>query len=196
LGRLRGDWWFGPLKKEVEGEVEPDWVEILLLAQLCEMDVDEFIATSYLPGVREPSEGECVSVAHNSSQTKEPDEQDPDITKKREVANRIRSEIYGRIQTGQSLSGLILLGQVYHFWRKEKHCPTVAEVAHLMGITRDTFYRHGHTTQEIERAYLSASGELKRDLPDPRGLDSVQRANWKAKKPTVESLHRDLYRDD
>src|SRR5437016_6018278 len=29
LGRLRGDWWFGPWKKEVDGEIEPDWAEVL-----------------------------------------------------------------------------------------------------------------------------------------------------------------------
>jgi hypothetical protein len=196
LGRLRGDWWFGPWKKDAEGEFEPDWAEMLLLAQFCQMDVDEFVATSYLPGVKEPSEGECVSVPDNSTQTKEPGEQDPNETEKRKNANRIRSAIYERVQKRQSLSDWILAGLVYQFWRKEKRCPTVTEIADLMGISRDTFYRRGHTTQEIERAYLTASGELKRDLPDLSGLDSVQRANWKAKKPTVESLHRDLYRDD
>jgi hypothetical protein len=72
----------------------------------------------------------------------------------------------------------------------------VAEIAGLRGISRDTFYRLGHTKQEIERAYFTASGEVKRDLPDPRGLDSVQRANWKARKPTFESLQRNLYRND
>jgi hypothetical protein len=62
-----------------------------------------------------------------------------------------------------------------------------------MGISRDTFYRRGHTSKEIEGAYYTASGESKRELPDPDGLNPVQRANRKAKKPTFASLQRDLY---
>jgi hypothetical protein len=196
LGRLRGDWWFGPWKKEVEGEIESDWAEMLLLAQFCEMDVDEFVATSHLPGVIEPHESECVSVPDDSGHAEGPDEQDLDIIKKRETANRIRSAINERVQKRQFLSDWILAGQVYQFWRKKDRCPTVAEIANLMGISRDTFNRRGHTPEEIARAYLTASGELTRDLPDLRGLDSVQRANRKAKKSTFESLQRDHYGDD
>jgi hypothetical protein len=100
------------------------------------------------------------------------------------------------VQKGRSLGGAILLCLVYQFRRKEKRCPRVAEIAGLMGISRDTFNRRGHTKQEIKLAYLSASDESTWDPPDPQGIDSVQRANWKARKPTFESLQRDLYGDD
>jgi hypothetical protein len=64
-----------------------------------------------------------------------------------------------------------------------------------MGISRGTFYRHGHTSREIAHAYLTASGELKRALPDPDGFDPVQRANWEAKKRCYDSDY-DPYSED
>jgi len=103
-----------------------------------------------------------------------------------------RVKIIERLETGKSFSDLLLTGWVYHFWHENKDRPTVAETAELMGISRDTFYQRGHTSREIERAYYTASGESKRDLPDPDGLDPVQRANRNAKKPGFARLHCDL----
>jgi excisionase family DNA binding protein len=191
LQKIRGDWPFDG-SSDAEGEIELDWAEMLMLAQLCEMDLDDFIATSYLPGVKEPSQDECLFVAHNSNEAEEPNKEDPGETKKRQAASRIRSAIYERPQSGTSLSGMILIGQVYQFWRKKKRRPTVAEIAQQMHMSRSDFYRR-YTAQELRRAYRTASGsgELKRDLPDPGGLDPVQRANRNAKKCGFTSLQRD-----
>ena len=140
LGRLRGDWWFGPWDKEdVEGEIEADWAESLLLSQLCQMDEEDFIATPFLPGVNEPSPDECVFVADNSNRTAEPNKEDPDVMKKRMSARLYRSEIYKKVASGASLNPLILIGQVYQFWRKNLRPPTVTEIAQQMRMRRGAY---------------------------------------------------------
>jgi len=50
-----------------------------------------------------------------------------------------------------------------------------------MGLSRAAFYRR-YTRQELNCAYRDASNQAEVHLPDPRGLDAVQRANLKAKK--------------
>jgi hypothetical protein len=136
-----------------------------------------------------------VFVAHNSNRTDEPNKQDPDEIKRREAVSRIRSLIWERLRSGASFDYLILIGLVYQFWLTNQSYPTVAKIARLMGISRGTFYRHGHTSREIALAYLTASGELKRALPDPDGFDPVQRANWEAKKRCYDSDY-DPYSED
>jgi AraC-like DNA-binding protein len=180
LLKLRG--WPYSGAQDLEGEIEPDWAEMLVLAQDCEMDLDDFIATPFLPGVNEPDPRECVFVAHNSNRTDEPNKQDPDEIKRREAfASRIRSLIWESLQSGASFNGLILIGQVYQFWQKNLRPPTVGEIAQQMRMSRGAFYRR-FTPQELYEAYFVAAGELKRALPDPDGFDPVQRANWEAKK--------------
>ena len=53
-----------------------------------------------------------------------------------------------------------------------------------------------NTAKELNKDYLTASGQGKRDLPDPDGLDQLQRAQLNAKKPGFSRLHRDPYSDD
>jgi hypothetical protein len=194
LLKLQGDWPSGG--REAEGEIESDWAEMLVLAQLCGMGLDEFIAAPFLPGVIEPPQDECVSIAHNSNQIDEPIRQDPDEMKKREAANRIRSLIWERLRSGASFDDLIIIGLVYQVWLTNiSRRPTITEIARLMGISRGTFYRHGHTNQEIACAYLAASNESRRDLPDPDGLDPVQRANIRARRPAYTSSNYDPFDD-
>ncbi len=191
LLKLQG--WPSSGDRDAVGEFELDWVENLALSQLCEMDEDDFVATPFLPGVKEPDPSECVFSPHNTNQAEEPDKQDPEIMKKREVASQIRSGIYGR-QSGRLRSRTVLIGQVYQFWRKNQRPPTVGEIAQQMRISRDTFYRR-YTSEELYQAYLTAARELKRALPDPDGLSPVQRANLKAKKRCYDSDY-DPYSED
>jgi hypothetical protein len=87
---------------------------------------------------------------------------------------------------------MILWGSVYQFWRKHKRPPTVGEIAEEMRLSRSTCYWR-YTPQDFHKAVLIASGEVKRDLPDLRGLDSTQRASLAAEKPGFSHVQRDFY---
>jgi hypothetical protein len=179
LARRRDDWPFKGIKiGEIGGDFSPDIAERLLLTQLFEVGISETIPVPYL--------AELDLDLLEQGLIKQP------IGKKEILARRIQDLITERLEAGKSFSDLLLKGWVYFFWRENKKCyPTVAEIAQLMGISRDTFYRRGHTSKEIARAYYTASGESKRDLPDLDGLDSVQRANRNARKRTFASLQHD-----
>jgi hypothetical protein len=61
-----------------------------------------------------------------------------------------------------------------------------------MGLSRQDLYRKKCNAETINTAYLWATGEFKRELPDPEGLDPVQRQNRKAKKSGFVALKRQL----
>src|SRR5438093_1086560 len=167
LHRHASDWPFKKNAGDFEGDSEPDFAEWLLLAQLYECDLREWVPVPYLA-----EQGE--EIAQDLTEQAEPE--------KASKARRIQDEIIRRLKSGESLSDLLLLGWVYQFWRKNQRRPTVAEIGELMGLNRAALYRRGYSAQKIDEAYLTAAGELKRILPDPSGLDSVQIANLKAKK--------------
>ncbi len=193
LLKLLGDWPSGG--RDAEGEFEADSAENLLPSQLCQMDEDDFIAKPFLPGIKEPSEQECVFVAHASNCTAEPNKKDSEIMRKREMASRIRSKIYKKVASGASLNPLILIGEVYQFWRKNLRSPKVTEIAKQMRISRGTFYRR-FTPEGLNMAYLVASGEVgRRVLPDLDGLNPVQRANIRARRRTYTSDNYDPFDD-
>src|SRR5205823_8251129 len=83
------------------------------------------------------------------------------------MARQIQDEIIERLRHGKSIADLLLLGWVYQFWHKNQHrpqkdqrCPTVAEIAKLMGLSRGSFYRR-YTSADLNKAYFVASGESK-----------------------------------
>ena len=169
MEKRRDDWPFKGVKLgEIRGDFEEEFAELLTLAQLFRMDIRKRAPVLYLAELGDDSLPESI---------KQP------VGKKEKLARLIQDRISKRLNTGKSFSDMLLIGWVYQFWRKHKRKPTVTEIAKLMRISRDTFYRR-YTAQKLHEAYYTASGESKRDLPDPDGLDSVQRANWKAKKKT------------
>jgi hypothetical protein len=87
---------------------------------------------------------------------------------------------------------MLVLGWVYQLSRENQRLPTVAEVAELVWLSRPTLYRKKCSAKTINKYYLVAIGELRRDLPGADELDSAQRANRKAKKPGFEALKRQL----
>jgi hypothetical protein len=176
LEKRRDDWPFKGQTRDLQGDFSEDIAERLLLTQFYQLGLYEKPPVPYL--------AELPDVLTKGFIAKP-------ISKKEILARKIQDLIMKRFENGESLSDLLLTGWVYHVWHEKQRCPTVEEIAELMGISRDTFYRRGHTRQEIERAYLTASGESKRDLPDPDGFNPVQRANRKARKPGFERLHHD-----
>jgi hypothetical protein len=174
LEKRSADWPFKGKARKLKDVFADDFAEWLMLAQVYQKDIRKRAPIPYL--------GEPDDLFQFSQQC---------FGKKEKAARRIQELIIERLHSRKPLHDLLLKGWVYQFWRKNKRCPTVDEIAGLMGISRDTFYRHGHTRQEIERAYLTASGESKRDLPDPDGFNPVQRANRKARKPGFERLDPD-----
>ncbi len=73
--------------------------------------------------------------------------------KKAEAALRVESLILEREQNGNPSPDLIFRGSVYQSWLANGRCPTAAEVADAMGMSRSTFYRHGHNSKKIVGAY-------------------------------------------
>jgi hypothetical protein len=61
-----------------------------------------------------------------------------------------------------------------------------------MWLSRPALDRKKYGAKIINKYYLVAIGELRRDLPGADELDSAQRANRKAKKPGFEALKRQL----
>jgi hypothetical protein len=176
------DWPFKGKIGDFEGDFAPDFAEWLMLAQVYEADFFEGIPVPYLAELRYPLYDQLKP--HDGESEKD------------RAARQIQVLIIDRLNNGKSFTDLLLKGWVYQFSRKNEGEPTVDEIAKLMGISRDTFYQRGHTAQELHKAYLTATGKFKQGLPDPDGLDPVQRANRNARKPTFASLQRDLYSDD
>ena len=178
LERRSADWPFKGMKGDIGGDFSPDLAECLLLAQLFEVDISEEIPVPYLAELPDFLDQGLIK--------------QPVGEKESTAARQIQDLIIEREATGKSFSDLLLIGWVYQYSRQNKARPTVGKIADFMGMSRGVFYRR-YTAQQLHKAYLIATGEFKRDLPDPKGLDPVQRANLKAKKSTFESLQRDLY---
>jgi hypothetical protein len=154
----------------------PEIAEALMLARLFEVDIYDKVPVPYL--------AELPDRPHQEELTKDA------INGKKRAARQIQDVIPQRLEAGKSISDILLLGFVYKFWLDNKRRPTVAEIADLMNMSRSAFYRR-YTSKELNKAYLDITGEFKRDVPDPDGLDAVQKANRNAKKPNFASLQRD-----
>ena len=160
------------------GEWDPDFAEWLMLAQVYEVDFFEAIPVPYLAELGDPLCDDLIK-PHDGGGGKDA------------TAIRIQKLIIQRLTTGESFSDLLLIGWVCQFWRKNECEPTVTQIAKLMGLSRGAFYRR-HTAHELHTAYLTASGKSTQGLPDPDGLDPVQKANLRSRKPGFASLNRDL----
>ena len=90
---------------------------------------------------------------------------------KRAAAARIQNLIWQREKNKEPVSDLLPLGFVYQVWLKSERCPTVAEIAKLMGISRSGFYRKGHSFAEIRKAYHEGCERIRIDLPGRDGAD-------------------------
>ena len=167
--------WYRKIRK-LEEVFAPEIVEMLMLARIYGVDVHDKVPVPYLAELEDrPHQEELTENAING---------------KERAARQIQDLISQRLEAGKSLSDLFLIGSVYKFWLDNKRRPTVAEIADLMKMSRQAFYRR-YSTQELNEAYFTVTGESKRDLPDPDGLDPVQRANRNARKPSFASLQRD-----
>jgi hypothetical protein len=180
LNSRSGEWPFKKNAEDFEGDWDHDFAEWLLLAQLYECALDERVPVPYLAE-------QWDSIAQDL--TEEAEQADPERASK---ARRIQDEIIRRLQAGKSFSDLLLIGWVYQFWLKNQRGPTVGEIADFMGLSRQAFYRR-YTRADLYRALRVARGHVKARLPDPGGLDSVQKANLKAKKRTID---HDPFADD
>jgi hypothetical protein len=107
------------------------------------------------------------------------------------TARAIHDQIMQRIQNQEHISDLLLRGWVCHFWREERRRPTVGEIADRMGLSKTAWYRR-YKRKDLYQAWR----DVESSLPDPKLLESVQRANNKAKKPGFASFNRDPYSDN
>jgi hypothetical protein len=178
LEKRRSVWPFEEGAGDLQGNWAPELAESLLLAQLYQRDIDE--------GVPVPALAELADLLQEGLIEEEP----TDENERR--ARQIQDEIIRRLENGKPFWDMLVFGWVYQFSRRNQRCPTVEEVADLMGLSRPAVYRRNCDADTINEAYLIAIREFKRDLRDPTGLDSVQRQNRKAKKPGFEALKRQL----
>jgi hypothetical protein len=178
LEKRRDDWQFQSGAGDLQGDFAPDLAEALVLAQLYQRDLDEDLPVQTIAEFGDP-------VWYGAQPT----------DAKACAARKIQDLIMQRMQNGKSVSDLLLTGWVYQFWHKNQRRPTVAEIAELMGLSRGGFYRR-YTSADLNKNYLVVSGESERVLPDIDGLNAVERANRKAKKPGFGSFNRDPYSDD
>jgi hypothetical protein len=151
--------------KDFHGDWAPDFAEWLMLAQLYQRYLGEDLPVPTIAELGDP-------VWEGIEQSTDP---------RAKIARRIQNEIIQRLENGKSFSDLLLKGWVYQFWRRYKRRPTVAEIAEFMGLSVGAFYRR-YTRAEMYKALRTACGRVAPRLPDPKGLDSVQRANIRAKK--------------
>jgi hypothetical protein len=170
-----GDWPFDDNAGDWQGEWTEDFAEWLMLAQLYQRDLEEGVP---VPTIAELGDPICEEI-----------EQSTDSRGK--AAKRIQDEIVRRLETGKSLWDLVVKGWVYQFWLRNQRLPTVEEVAELMGLSRPALYYRGYNAKRLAEDYLTATGELKRELPGLDGLDSTQRANVRAKTRGFGSVDRD-----
>ena len=156
------------LSKEMVGDFEPEYAEILTLAHLRGQEIDE-MGTEH---------------EHTDTLPSEP----------AKAFAQIRKEIARRETKGDRVWDVQLLGWVKQYWLKhrngeqhdceEQDCPTVAEIAEMMKISRSTFYRRGLSSKDLEKAYRIAAGEFFSSGSGANESDSVKSVNRKAKKRT------------
>jgi hypothetical protein len=183
LEKRSGDWPFEEGAGHFQGNWDPELAESLLLAQLYQRDIDE--------GVPVPSLAELGDLLQQGLIEEEP----ADENERR--ARRMQDEIIRRLETGKPFWDLIVKGWVYQLWlRNQQRLPTVEEVAELMRLSRPALYSRGYNAKKLAKDYLTATGELKSELPGPDGRDSTQRANLRAKKRGFGSIDRDPFADD
>ena len=180
LQRRSSNWPFKKKGRDFQGDWEPDFAEWLTLAQLYQQRLGEPLPVPTIAEQGDPMWEEIIEECT-----------DP----RAEMAREIQEEIIRRIQNKESFSDMLLTGWVYQFWHEKKRRPTVAELAEFMGKSRDTFNRH-YTLAQLYRALRVACGRVETRMADPEGLDAVQRANRKAKKPRFGSGGRDPFADD
>jgi len=178
LERRSADWPF--TDRKLEDIFAPEIAEPLTLALIFEVDLSGEVPVPYLAELADRPHQELTEHATNGKES---------------AAGQIQDLITERLEAGESISDILLIGFVYKFWLDNERPPTLAEIAALMKLSRQAFHRR-YSSLELNKAYLIASGEFKRDLPDPDGLDPVQRANRNAKKPGFSKIHRDPFSDN
>jgi hypothetical protein len=180
LAKRRGEW---PFKNRTNECVAEDYqmAEWLLLAQLCQQGLLKELPVPTLADADE------VIAEPGNEKAKE--------------ARRIQEEIIRRLKNKEPFWDCLLIGWVYqwvnHCSQENPPCPTITQVAKLMGLSRPAFYRrYPNAEQDIAKAYEIAGGKLKEELADLRGRDPVLKQNMEAKKPGIESLHYDPCSDN
>lgn len=168
------DWPFRGMSKDNDMRgFEPDFAEWLLLANAYQLGLFEDLPVPTL------AEGGC-----------RPNETPVDDTTEMRlaiIAERIQGKIICRAEHGKSFSDLILKGLMYqwlyHSSNNDMRCPTVKQMANLMRISRQAFYRQfPQGRKEIEAAYYHSTGRAsKSELPDLYGRDPVLKQNINAK---------------
>jgi hypothetical protein len=167
LHRRSSDWPFEKGKGDMQGA---DWsldvAERLMLFEWYQVCLDEGISMPPIAELEDPYCGDEIEPSTDPLELK---------------ARKIHDQIMQRVQKKKSVSDLILTAWVCEFWRKMQRRPTVAEIAEWMGLSKTAWYRR-YARKDLYKAILVAHGRVAPHLPDPKGLDSVQRANIRAKK--------------
>lgn len=186
LDKRRYDWPFKGKNVVKTGKdfmrvFEPERAEWNALARLYERPINEDIPVPYT--------WEFGDFGENGL----PEPRDP----KARIARDIQNEIMRRVRENEPLADVVLIGEVFQwiekFSRVDRRCPTVTQMAKFLGVSRQQFYRlYPNPRRKIENAYFVVCGrQSKSELPDLNGLDSVQRANRKAKKPDFSTIQKD-----
>jgi hypothetical protein len=177
LEKRRRDWPYGEGAGDLQGDFTTDFVEWLALAELYQCPLDEHLP---IPTIAELGDPMWEGIEQST---------DP----KAKVAREIQDEIMRKVQNKEPVSDLLPRGWIYQFWLSNQRLPSVGDVADLMRLSRPALYRRGYNKKKRNEDYLSATGELKRELPDPGGLDPVQKQSILAKKRTID---HDPFADD
>jgi hypothetical protein len=180
LEKRSGDWPFDDNAGDWQGEWTDDFAEWLMLAQLYQRDLEEGVP---VPGIAELGDPVWQEIEQST---------DP----RAKMAKQIQNKIIQRLESGKPLWDLVVKGWVYQIWLRNERLPTVEEVAEVMELSRAALYYRGYNAKKLAEDYLTATGELKRELPGLDGLDSTQRANLRAKKPGFGSIDRDPFAED
>ena len=178
LHRRSSDWPFEKGKVDLQGEWAPDVAEHLMIAEWYQRCLDRGIS---MPPITELEDPFCDDTFEEST--------DPIVLKAREIHDQIMQ----RIQNKKYISDLLLRGYICDFWRKNQRRPTVARIAQWMGLSKTAWYRR-YKRNELYEAWRDVCGRVQPHLPDPAGLDSVQKQNRKAKKPGFDALKRQMDR--
>jgi hypothetical protein len=180
LEKRSGDWPFDDNAGDWQGEWTDDFAEWLMLAQLYQRELEEGVPVPTIAELGDP-------IWEGIEQSTDP---------RAKMARQIQDKIIQRLENGKPLWDLIVKGWVYQFWLSNQRLPTVEEVAELMRLSRPALYYRGYNAKRLAEDYFTATGELKRELPDLGGLGSVQRQNVAAKKQGFGSIDRDPFADD